>query len=1003
MKILLIFLLVFSAASCFGQGVDTVRVMREVDSLIQVSRGLTSKQELDKALEVSAAAEVIAMTKLGQESASYGSCCFNHGRILHFQGNYSEAEKWYLDSKGILGKGRNKDHPAYINTLFNLKELYFYLGKYEQAEPLYIEVKDILEIELGKKHRDYVGSIINLANLYSIMGNYEQSEPLYLEAKAILEIIQGKEHPDYASSLLNLANLYFNIGSYEKAELLYIEAKTIWGKTLGKEHPNYANCLNNLAGLYLKMANYDKAEPLYLEAKAIWGKTLGKEHPNYANSLNNLAVLYYETGNYEKVEPLFLEAKAIREKTLGREHPDYAQCLNNLATLYYTLGNYEKAEPLYHEARTIWEKTLGKEHPDYAKCLYNLANLYSKMSNYEKSEDFHLQAKAIREKTLGKGHADFADSQRNLAALYETQYRFAESEPLWEEYFQLIQSRLYQAVTFLSEREISGYATIYQSGGNWLSSFLHFRLSKGWPADRLAAVGYDHVLFDKGFLLFTSRYKDMLVNSFPEAKTLNNQLKAYHRRLAAEYSKPIAERRQVPELEEKANTIEKELARTVAGFGEAIRQVSWQEVQAEIRPGEAAVEFIHYRYYNPDVTDIIFYSALVLRPGDTAPVFVPLFEEREITPWLQNASGKNVEGINALYAFPKKRNSQKSPYDLIWKPLEGLLQGVNKVYCSPSGLLHRLNLGAVRVNAGQTFAEKHLLVQLGSTRQIVTGYGQVKNSAAKTAALFGGIRYDTLGQVAAEIPDTANLLISGSKSRGFYPGETSIPAWGTLEFSEPEVNNIRQLLTQTGYQVSKYSDYEASEEAFKSLGQHSPSPTILHLATHGFFYPDLMDTLNRSPFRGSISGSDEPVFRLSDDPMMRSGLILAGANRVWQRKASLPGREDGILTAYEISQMNLSNTELVVLSACETGLGDIQGNEGVYGLQRAFKIAGAKYLIMSLWAVNDLTTSELMIEFYRQWLEEKLDIPDAFRAAQLYMREKYPDAPYLWAGFVLVE
>ena len=136
--------------------------------------------------------------------------------------------------------------------------------------------------------------------------------------------------------------------------------------------------------------------------------------------------------------------------------------------------------------------------------------------------------------------------------------------------------------------------------------------------------------------------------------------------------------------------------------------------------------------------------------------------------------------------------------------------------------------------------------------------------------------------------------------------------------------------------------------------------------------------------------------------MLRSGLIMAGGNAAWQGKQTLEGKEDGILTAYEISQMNLSNTELVVLSACETGLGDIQGNEGVYGLQRAFKIAGAKYLIMSLWQVPDKQTSLLMTTFYKKWLEDKMSIPNAFHAAQKELRSIGLD-PYQWAGFVLVE
>ncbi len=210
-----------------------------------------------------------------------------------------------------------------------------------------------------------------------------------------------------------------------------------------------------------------------------------------------------------------------------------------------------------------------------------------------------------------------------------------------------------------------------------------------------------------------------------------------------------------------------------------------------------------------------------------------------------------------------------------------------------------------------------------------------------------------------------------------------------------QANGRSEALVRTGY--------TATEESFKQIGQAGPSPHILHVATHGFFFPDPAPS---SAVRPSTLGEDwgeGGVFRISEHPMIRSGLILAGANQVWKGGKPLANTEDGILTAYEISQMNLSNTELVVLSACETGLGDIQGNEGVYGLQRAFKIAGAKYLVMSLWQVPDRPTQEMMALFYENWLEQKSSIPDAFRVAQDEMRARYPDEPYKWAGFVLVE
>ena len=215
---------------------------------------------------------------------------------------------------------------------------------------------------------------------------------------------------------------------------------------------------------------------------------------------------------------------------------------------------------------------------------------------------------------------------------------------------------------------------------------------------------------------------------------------------------------------------------------------------------------------------------------------------------------------------------------------------------------------------------------------------------------------------------------------------------------------MASLLEDAGAQVETRLGYEATEEAFGSMGNRGISPKVLHLATHGFFFPDPTP----QPPKGGVGNNSplgaggEPVFKISDQPMIRSGLVLAGANHAWTGGKPLPGMEDGILTAYEISQMNLAATDLVVLSACETGLGDIEGNEGVYGLQRAFKIAGAKYLVMSLWQVPDFQTEALMTAFYTEWLVGKKSIPEAFRSARRQVRQEHPE-PFLWAGFVLVE
>jgi hypothetical protein len=417
-------------------------------------------------------------------------------------------------------------------------------------------------------------------------------------------------------------------------------------------------------------------------------------------------------------------------------------------------------------------------------------------------------------------------------------------------------------------------------------------------------------------------------------------------------------------------------------------------VQSSLPPGSVAVEFIHFPYQNVrrKTTDSMMYAALVLRPGSAGPDFIPLFEERDLAALLAGASGGNVRRINALYA----PGSGKAPlYDLIWKKIEPSLSGSTTVYCALSGLLHRINPVATFRKAANALPGGPSLVVLGSTRQLALGPGKAAR-AASGAWLLGGIRYT---------PDEAAinaLLPAFAQTRSPLHAETIRPdtltrgdSWAYLPGTATEVLELRRMMVSAGLSVRLDTGYAATEDAVQlaGRGEAGPAPRILHFATHGYFFPNA----------ATPSSAGGPVFKTSALALLRSGLILAGAQQVWTSGLAPANREDGVLTAAEISRMNLSGTELVVLSACETGLGDLHDNEGVFGLQRAFKIAGARHVVMSLWKVNDLTTREFMLDFYEQWLRQGLSLPDAFRQAQRHMQAKYPADPYHWAGFVLVE
>ncbi|MDO8970922.1 MAG: tetratricopeptide repeat protein, partial [Saprospiraceae bacterium] len=355
----------------------------------------------------------------------------------------------------------------------------------------------------------------------------------------------------------------------------------------------------------------------------------------------------------DKAESLYLESKVIREKALGREHPDYASSLYNLAVLYLNTGQYEKAEPLFLESQGIQEKALGKEHPEYAESLYNLANLHRVMGQYEKAEPLLFELSTVNRHLIG------------------------------------------QALHHLSESELNNYMDKFSDSQNQTLSFTQIVGSK-----KTIPVCYDNSLFYKGFLLQSVGRIKQLTLSDAGAAEKYIQMKGHQRRLATQYAQPIAKRDSalVAQLEAKANDLEKDLARTVAGWGQANKQVTWQEVQAALKPNEAAIEFVHYRFHQKKQTDSTFYAALVLQPGADALQFIPLFEGKQLTALLKAGDRPQPVFYNDLYDTDKKGDQL---YDLIWKPVMAALPESSILYCSPSGLLHRLNLAAIPMPDGK--------------------------------------------------------------------------------------------------------------------------------------------------------------------------------------------------------------------------------------------------------------------------------------------------------------
>ncbi|MEZ4962072.1 MAG: CHAT domain-containing tetratricopeptide repeat protein [Saprospiraceae bacterium] len=989
------------AVCLFGQNEDKQAIAHQVDSLAKEADKASRKGNLEMALSLLDAADTLALTNFGDQSQEYALCLFRRGTSLFYTNNFNQAIAWLEKAETLYAKAADPMAKNRSNCFNLLGFSYIEVGNFAAAETAYLHALEITKHLYGEKSIQHTNFRCNLRNLFIDMGRFDEAIVMSKEILTFRERLVGKMHPAYASDLNALGIIYATIGRYEEAEPILITAATTIEKTIGTDNEDYAKTLSSLANIYGETSRYVESEAMNLKLKEIIEKALGTESPFYANILNNLGEICSTQQRYEEATSYLLQTVSLREKLFGREHISCVSAELNLSSVYLETGRLEEAEPLILNARDVYAKIEGKQSLSYAACRGTEANLYMELNRYEDAGPLYEEAISIFEHNKATQHPNFFQTLDSYAKWQFKTGRTGAAVETNKRKLKMLEEAATKAATFMSEQELSQYVRSFSEAGDIVFSCL-----SALPMHResLTPICYDNALFQKGFLQSAVGQVRRLATRDSASIKLFNQLTGFRRQLAKQFSLAVNERNNdlISQLESDAEKAEKSLAHNVAGYGEAVRQVAWQEVQAALQPGEAAVEFVHFKITYPVKTDIEQYAALVLRPGDAQPVFIPLFEEKQLNDLLQKRKNRRSDYVNDLYG-----GTSTQLYDLVWRNLETALQGVKTIYYAPSGLLFRLNLAAIPVawKPEEMLADRYHFVQLGSTRQLVVKAApQVPEE--KSALIYGGVIYDPASD--SMLIDTAATSLLVSRSRGeldFSTTDSTLRggSWAFLNWTEKESKAVQSSLSAGGFQAVLQSGLQATEEHFKSVGdpgKRAVSPRIIHLATHGYFFPDPRREVRGERLR---SEGDEPVFKVSDQPMIRSGLILAGGNHAWKTgKPQRPDMEDGILTAYEISQMDLSGTELVVLSACETGLGDIDGNEGVYGLQRAFKIAGAKYLIMSLWQVPDQQTQELMAAFYEQWLQNKMSIPDAFRAAQQAVRWRY-EHPFFWAGFVLVE
>ncbi len=1003
----------------------------QTDSLEEAKRlndevvKLHSAGRYNEAISFAERALTILEKELDADHPAVATFLNNLAVVYYSKGDYAKAESLYLRALAIREKALGTDHPLFAQSLSNLAALYVSKGDYAKAEPLLIRALAICEKVLGADHPDVALSLNNLAALYVSKGDYAKAEPFHLRALAIREKSLGADHPDVAQSLNNLAALYDSKGDYSKAEPLHVKALAIREKSLGADHPDVALSLNNLALLYYSKGDYEKAEPFHLRALAIREKSLGADHPDVAQSLQNLAALYDSKGEYAKAENLYFRALPIYVKALGADHPDVARLLNNLAALYDSKGDYSKAEPLLIRALAIREKALDANHPDVAQSLHNLATLYKAKGDYAKAESLYIRASALYVKALGSYHPSVATSLNNLSALYQVKGDYAKAIEVQTRANETDERDLILNLVSGSERQKLAYLN-QNSHRVDTTLTLHLESAPNNTDARRDAVAI--LLRRKGRALdaMTDSIANLRRRASPEDQTLLDQLalaRSQHSNLinrgaGAEGFEQYGAK--LKAFEEREEEIENRISRRSADFRAQLLPVTLADVQRAVPPDAALVEFAVYKPYDVKANKYgasRYVAYILMNQGE--PSHVDLGEAATIDKLIADSRKMLRERTSDIEREVKPLARRID--ERVMRPVRALVGKTRRLLLSPDGALNLIPFDALVDENNRYLVETYSLSYLTSGRDLLRL--QTPKQSKQAALVFADPDFDSVMTIKASASSnsapaqqsnsatnttgknaqreinspvhTGRIIQGEAATPGPKLGNTQLQPLERLPGSAEEGMELKNILAG----VTILRKAEATESALKRVS----SPLILHISTHGGFLedepkPEPDSAMKRGLFiRQTGNGGFTEALPQNlnvENPLLRSGLFFAGAN------TGRSGDDDGVLTALEATGLDLYGTKMVVLSACDTGVGEVKNGEGVYGLRRALVLAGAETQVMSLWPVSDVGTRELMIDYYKR-LRRGEGRGEALRQVRLKMLEsENRKHPFFWASFI---
>ncbi len=852
----------------------------------------------------------------------------------------------YAASNFLLKEEKDKTPAQKCRAILDAAEKFYQVRQYKPAELYFLDAKLSYETEGLANNINYSKVHADLGLLYATMGRYNSAEYFTSEALSIREQTLGTNSKAYASSLNNMAVLYQETARYNESEQYFEDALKTVQNQLGAESQEYAIVLNNQAILFSQIGRIEQAVTKLNNAISILEKLKKKSTRDQVGFQSNLALLYQQTGKFAEAETIYLKL----EKTLGSKDPFYAGVLNNLALLYIQMNKLDKVEAYFKQSAQIYLDRF-KEGPNYAKVINDLGNFYRTQGRFAEAEENLLKSMTIRGTTLDTNHPDYVKSQEDLAILYWKKGDLAKADASYKIAMDKSLDFINRYFPPMSEAEKTKYWDVLQPR---FQRFYNYCLDASATNPAIVQTMYDYQMSTKGLLLnSTNKIKKAIF-----ASGNNELIKDYvawldkKETLARYYSlskEDLSNQKiDLPSLEREANDMERSLSQRSSDFsqGYAAEKLTFTKVTSVLSDQEAAIEFIRIRSYDKDFTNDSKYAALVLTKGATTPKLIVL---------------DNGNQLETRYAkFYRNSIQQKSAdtysYDQFWARLDPTLAGKKILYISADGVYNQISLNTLKKPDGDYLLNRYDMIMVGNSKDVMALKNQKPVASKKTAFLVG-------------FPD--------------YGGD-AVPA---LPGTKVEIENIGKILKTGGYQTTPYLQKAATEAVIKTM----KGPAIVHIATHGYFQADVD--------QASVGVQQENA---KNNPLLRSGLLLAGASPTIKGEVmpNLESNDNGVLTAYEAMNLSLDGTDLIILSACETGLGDVRAGEGVYGLQRAFLVAGAKAMVMSLWKVDDAATQALMTNFYTN-LAKGGSKAKAFKQAQLQLMVKYKE-PYYWGAFVMM-